>query len=289
MPAFRLALVLATAATLCLPVAAQDGPIQSEPEFSLAFPLADIPEGVGVSCPVAINTTTVLSPNEVLRVMYVPLSAEDARVVQEQRLEQREVAYTKKHQLDAMETEESQLSPEARAMLKMIRETHWPNKTMFQLAMAQMNGSDLRVVHANRQQPELKDSAISLPDGLLVGSESGLVKVLAVEKDSRGEKAGLRANDIILQVDDTRMDGDLSKYLQARAVASKKAKLSSGRRYTMVVQNIEEDASREAVFQLPPSLNTGFMDEPIIIDSGKKDNKPALPATDVWRETPKPE
>lgn len=264
-------------------------PLKTKPHISLSFPFAEVADGIGITNPVAINSTTILTPDDVLRIIYVPLSEEDARVVKEQRLDEREVAYTRHHQLNALETDEQKLSPGARALLKMVRETHWDNKKMFMLALANQPGDDLRIVHANRETMELKDSAINLPNGLLVTSHSGVLKVLAVEVGTRGEKAGLRANDIILQVNGERMGSDLSAFLSAMAQGNTAAKASTGRSYKMVVQNIEEDAPREAVFQLPPSLTTGFLDQPIIIDETvpKKEAKPAMPDIDTWRKTPK--
>jgi len=257
--------------------------IKTTPELSLAFPLVERKEGdgVGVSMPILINPTTVVKPEHVLRLIYAPPRPDDAVVIEEQQLSQQEVAYSRLHQLKPFEA--SSVSPQEAAILRMTRETHWPNVTMFRLALANQPGYDLRVVYADTATAELMDGQIDFPEGLLLGSTGSGIKVLAVEAKSRGERAGVKADDTLLAVAGEEMGTDLLSFSKALTAARKAADLSQTRSFALQLRGADGE-KREAILRLPASLSSSFLDQPIEASPTKKEKPPELPMDPIWRK-----
>jgi hypothetical protein len=218
-----------------------EGPLQTEPHLSLAFPFEKRPEGIGIKCPVLINTTAVVPANAILRVIYVPPRGDDVEVKIEAAKGNSENSWTKNNRLS---DDKPKLSPLQLAAKKIAEETVWPSVTMFQLAFANLNSQDLHLVYLNPENLKLTDEPINFPEGLVLADLNGAVTVLAVEKNSPSEQSGFKAGQQILKVGDTPMNGNLITFLDAYHAARKKAEDASMRALAMNVRDPDNGPER---------------------------------------------
>lgn len=263
--------------------------LETRPHLALAMPFVERQGGVGVAFPVMLNKSAVILPDKVLRVIYNPPRADDAEVLAIQTRAEKEVAYTKVHRLKS----DKPLSATEMAVIKVARETHWPTVNMFQLALANLNAKNMRVVWVDPNTMELYDHNIELPYGLLVGKKGGrFVDVLAVERGSRGEAAGVKAGDKIREVEGVAMTGDLKYFANTILEKKKASELSSKGGVTLVLQD-EGGNIREVLLKAPTSAtfssgvldvtldDLGVTEEPV---AEKKDEPPPMPVVDKWRK-----
>jgi membrane-associated protease RseP (regulator of RpoE activity) len=248
------------------------GPLATEPHLSLVFPFAARTEGVGVQHAVAISATAVIPKNAILRVIYVPPRMDDAEVKQEIRREQQEVAYTRINRLENT----AKLTPQQAAIEKITKETVWPTVTMFQLALANLNSQDLHLVYLNPENMKLIDEPIALPFGLLLAEVEGKISVLAVEKSSAAETAGIKSGDVILSMGGSPAPGNLSLFMDALRQAKKSAESATERVIALAVKGPNDSSQRAVSIKLPMSLNNSLLDSPLddVKDEKSKPNVP---------------
>lgn len=264
--------------------------LETKPHLALAMPFVERQGGVGVAFPVMINKQAVILPDKVLRVIYNPPRADDAEVLAIQTRSEKEVAYTKVHKLKS----EKPLTEVEMAVIKIARETHWPSVNMYQLALANLNAKNMRVVWVDPTTMELYDHNIELPYGLLVGKKGGrFVDVLAVERGSRGEAAGVKPGDKIREIEGVAMTGDLIYFANTLLEKKKASELSSKGGVTLVLQD-EAGTIREVLLKAPTSatFNSGVLDvtlddlgiteEPVAQKDEEK--PPPMPVVDKWRK-----
>jgi hypothetical protein len=254
--------------------AQSEGPLNMEPHLSLAFPFTPKQGGIGVKYPVLISNNAVITPEAVLRVIYVPPRGDDVEVLIETKKSNSESSWTKNNQLQSTKVK---MTPLQAAAHKIAEETAWPSLTMFQLAFANLNSSDLHIVYLNPETMKLTDEPINFPEGLVLAEVEGKVTVLAVEKEGAGAAAGLKADDQILSVGGSPMNGNLLTFLNALHAAKKAAEDSPARAVALNVRNPKDNTERIAQLKLPISLNSSFLDSPLSDPTSL--DKPALPKT----------
>jgi hypothetical protein len=257
---YRLCLPLFALALLA-PLRAQDEPVHMRPEFPLIFPLEQNGKDVTVKYPVMINPATVIKPGMVLRTLYV-LSPDAAS---------NQHAFAQKGTLDdayarqpGSEANKQTLPPEVAAEINGYRHTVWQVPNNFILAMAQYPTDQMHLIYSpsgGDQEKDLVDERFSFFDGLFVGQPGGKVTVIAVEKDSKADRAGLKAGDQILDVGGAPTKDDLMTFALAFSRAKKTATDNEVSTYPMTIRAAGAADPSTVNIPLPPRIQSGLMDE----------------------------
>jgi hypothetical protein len=241
----RLCLFLAALA-LIAPLRAQDEPVHMKPEFPLIFPLVQNGNDVSVKYPVMINPTTVIKPGMVLRTLYVlsyqaPDGSSDLVLAHKGNMEQ---SYSR--DAPGLINQEGKLPPELAHEIDGYRRTVWQVPNNFVLAMAQYPTDTMHLIYSRTgtdRDKDMGDERFSFFDGLFVGAPDGKVTVIAVEKESKAELAGIKAGDEIVSVGGTPTQGSLLAFAN----------------YPMIVRSGTGEV-RSVNIAMPPSLKGGLMD-----------------------------
>ncbi len=256
----RLLLLIAILA-IAFPLRAQNEPVHMTPEFALTFPLTQSGSDVTVQYPVMINPATVIKPGMVLRVMYILHSANadgssDLILAHKGNLES---SYSR----DTPNSDgQNKLPPEVAHEIEGYRRTIWEVANNFILAMAQLPTDQMHVIFSTGKSgtsKDLTDERFSFFDGLMVGQPNGKVTVLAVEKESYGEQAGIKAGDEIVSVGGIPVQDDLGKFALAYAKTKQTAHDNETSSYPMTIRTPGKDVHAANV-PMPPTLKGGLMD-----------------------------
>jgi hypothetical protein len=258
---FRFWLPLVTLALL-LPLRAQDEPIHMRPEFPLIFPLTQDGANVTVQYPVMINPTTVLKPGMVLRTLYV-LSADAAGATSDLVLAHKGEMDDAYARAPGGGSNEPKLPPAMAHEIDGYRRTVWQVPNNFVLAMAQYPTDTMHLIYSpagSDEDHKLADERFSFFDGLFVGQPHDKVTVIAVEKESKAEAAGLKAGDEIVSVGGIPTREDLRTFSEAYATAKKTATEDEVSSYSMTVRAGGGGEARQVNIAMPPSIKSGLMD-----------------------------
>jgi PDZ domain len=257
----RLCLLLAALAVL-VPLRAQDEPIHMRPEFPLIFPLTQNGNDVTVQYPVMINPVTVIKPGMVLRTIYIlSADAQDANDHPFAKKGSLEDAYARRPPGD--NSGATPLPPGVATEINNYHRTVWQVPNNFVLAMAQYPTDAMHLVYAQAGQglgKDLLDERFSFFDGLFVGLPNGKVTVIAVEKESKTESAGLKAGDVILSVGGNPTKDDLQTFALAYSRAKKAAAENEVPTYTMTILSEGSPNPRQVNISMPPTIKSGLMD-----------------------------
>jgi hypothetical protein len=256
----RLFLFLFLVAILA-PLRGQDEPIHMTPEFPLIFPLVQNGRNVTVKFPILINPTAVLKPGMVLRVMYI-LNSVNADGSSDLVLAQRgtqEEAYSRS--TSSSGDDAPKLPPEVAHEIEGYRRTVWEVSNNFVLAMAQYPTDAMHLIYSpTGKNQDLDDERFSFFDGLLVGLPNGKVTVLAVEKESKAEKVGIKAGDELVSVGGVSTQNDLNAFAAAYANAKKIATENEVPTYPMTLRSAGGAEARQVNIAMPPKIKGGLMD-----------------------------
>jgi PDZ domain len=242
------------------PLRGQDEPIHMTPEFPLIFPLAQNGRNVTVKFPVLINPTAVLKPGMVLRVMYIlnSVNADGSSDLVLAHKGDQEEAYSRS---SPGSSDESKMPPEVAHEIEGYRREVWEVSNNFVLAMAQYPTDAMHLIYSpTGKKQDLDDERFSFFDGLLVGLPNGNVTVLAVEKESKAEKAGIKAGDEIASVGGVPTQNDLSAFAAAYANAKKIATENEVSTYPMTIRSAGGAEARQINIDMPPKIKGGLMD-----------------------------
>ena len=222
-----------------------------EPPLGLALPLAATNNRVALSEDILLAKNKVLPAGTVLRTIFRPVTQAEGEKKTKRGVDEdsfsREIPKVTKAEL---------MTASERQALQRAYETVWTNPIEFRRALETDYPNRLRFVleppaGVTPAPIEIPD----FPDGLLVAGKP-TPYVLCVLKESRGEKAGFRGGDILLQVagqpaGETVTDFDKA-YSSARNEAAKKrdvlrvkVKRSSGETETLAIR-------------VPPAWNSTF-------------------------------
>ena len=230
------------------------------PEFPLIFPLAQNGKDVTVKFPVLVNPTTVLKPGMVLRVMYILTTANrdgssDLILAHKGNMEQ---AYSRPAPGSG---DQPKLPPEVAHEIEGYRRTVWEVSNNFVLAMAQYPTDAMHLIYSSTgKNQDLHDERFSFFDGLLVGLPNGKVTVLAVEKESKAEQAGIKAGDEIVSVGGVSTQNDLAAFAAAYSAAKKTATDNEVDSYPMTIHSEGQAEPRQVNIPMPPKIKGGLMD-----------------------------
>jgi len=241
------------------PLRGQDQPVHMRPEFPLIFPLAQNGKDVTVQFPVLINPTTVLKPGMVLRVLYIlsrdSQGSTDLVLAHKGNMEQ---AYSRP---SSSSSDQPKLPPEVAHEIEGYRRTVWEVSNNFVLAMAQYPTVAMHLIYSpTGKNQDLDDERFSFFDGLLVGLPNGKVTVLAVEKESKAEQAGIKAGDEIVSVGGASTQNDLAAFAAAYAAAKKIATENEAQSYPMTLRSEGNAETRTVNVPMPPKIKSGLMD-----------------------------
>ena len=262
----RFCLFLFALVALLAPLRAQDAssPVKMTPEFPLVFPLTKNGNDVTLKFPVLINPTTVLKPGMVLRTLYIINysngdGSTDLILAHKGNMEQ---AYTR----DTASTgDQSKMPPELAHEIEGYRRTVWEVPNNFVLAMAQYPTDAMHLIYSptgKDRTVDLADERFSFFDGLFVGLPDGKVTILAVENESKADKAGLKAGDEILAVGGIPTQNDLAAFSAAFAATRGKARDDELPSYSMTVRSEGKPDARQVDIAMPPSLKSNFFNGP---------------------------
>ena len=120
---------------------------------------------------------------------------------------------------------------------------------------------------------DLDDERFGFFDGLFVGLPDGKVTVIAVEKESKADKAGIKAGDEIVAVGGTSTQNDLSTFASAYANAKKVATENETASYAMTIRPGGKGESQTANIPLPPKITGSLMND--FFDGDKPTKKEA--------------
>jgi len=258
------------------PLRAQDEPVHMTPEFPLIFPLAQSGENVTVKFPVMINPATVLKPGMVLRTLYVlTLDSQESPSLIDAHKGDADEAYARG---PAGGDGGAKMPPELAHELESYRRTVWQVPNNFVLAMAQYPTDEMHLIYERTGKDQVNDMAdehFSFFDGLFVGSPDGKVTVLAVEKESKADLAGIKAGDEIVSVGGFSTQNDLPTFAAAYAAAKKAAKDNEVSSYAMTIRSGGE--TRQVEIAMPPRIQSGLMDG--FDDTPLTPTKPSTPST----------
>jgi C-terminal processing protease CtpA/Prc len=154
----------------------------------------------------------------------------------------------------------SKMPPEIAHEIEGYRRTVWEVPNNFVLFLAQYPTETAHLIYSpTAKYGDLRDEMFRFFDGLFVGSPSGKVTVIAVEKQSKAEGAGLKAGDEILSVGAYPTKDDLLTFASGYAAAKKDATENEAQSYPMTVRGAD-GTTRQANLALPPRLRGGLMD-----------------------------
>ena len=129
----------------------------------------------------------------------------------------------------------------------------------FQLTLAQQPTDQLHLIYSTTgNNRNLDDERLNFFDGLFLGSPSGGVTVLAVEKASNADKAGLKAGDQIVAVNGKPVN-DLEAFPALYVAARKEAQDADAPSYSFTVRSTGEPGSHQINLSMPPSLKNQLM------------------------------
>jgi C-terminal processing protease CtpA/Prc len=131
----------------------------------------------------------------------------------------------------------------------------------FVLAMAQYPTEAMHLIYSpTGTTRDLHDERFSFFDGMLVGLPNGKVTVIAVEKESYSEQAGLKAGDEIVSVGGNLTQNDLATFSAAYSAAKKAAKENEVTSYAMTIRSPGSADARQVNVPLPPKIKSSLMD-----------------------------
>jgi hypothetical protein len=238
------------------PLWAQDEPIHMKPEFPLIFPLAQNGRDVSVKFPVLISPTTILKPGMVLRTIYI--LSHDTDAVSDLVLAHKgdaAKAYSREPNSAAL-----QIPSDIAHEIEGYRRTVWEVSNNFVLAMAQYPTDTMHLIYSpTGKNQDLEDARFSFFDGLFVGLPNGRLTVLAVERDSKAEAAGLKAGDEIVSVGGIPTQDNLFTFASAYSAAKKAAKDNEVSTYAMTIHPQGKADTQQVNVAMPPRITGGLM------------------------------
>jgi hypothetical protein len=264
-----------------LPLRAQDEPIHMRPEFPLSFPLSQDGDNVSVKYPILINPYTVVKPGNVMRVLYV-LSIDSQNTSTDLVLAHHGSADAAYARGAPGSDNGPKMDPALAHEIEGYRRTVWQVANNFVLAMAQYPTDQMHLIYSGTgkdQNSDLHDERFIFFDGLFVGLPNGKVTVIAVEKESKADGAGIKAGDVIDSVGGISTQDNLLAFASAYATAKKTAKDNEVSSYPMVIRPGGTGAPKQANIAMPPSLKGGLMSGFDINPAPTPQPAPPKPAT----------
>jgi hypothetical protein len=249
-------------ASVLTPARAQeDQPVHMRPEFPLAFPLTSQGRMVTVKYPVMLNQTAEIKPGMQMRVCYrlnTSGSSTDLALVHAGSVEN---SYARDS--GAASGGPASLPGVPAAFVHEIegyRRTVWEVPNNFVLYLAQFPTESSHLIYSpTDKDTDLHDEVFHFFDGLFIGAPNGKVTVIAVERESVTEKAGIKAGDEIVSVGAYPTKDDLMTFARGYAAAKDDARSSEASSYALVLRGAD-GKTRTAAVAMPMRIRGGLMD-----------------------------
>jgi len=247
---------------LTFPLLAQeDQPIRMRPELPLIFPFAMDGKMVTVKYPVLVNESSVVKPGMQLRILYRlsngSKDGSDLALAHAGTLEQ---SFARDPAASPGGPDDPVIPSQLAHEIEGYRRTVWEVPNNFVLTLAQFPTNMLHLIYSpTAKDSNLKDEMFRFFDGMFVGSPGGKVTVIAVEKQSVADKAGIKAGDSIVAVGRYGTKDELLTFASDYAAAKEDAKSSEAPVYTMTLIGAD-GKSRTANLAMPMRLHGGLMD-----------------------------
>jgi len=234
-----------------------DGPIKMQPELALAIPWTQRGHDVTVKFPVMINRTTVLTPGMILRNLYVPPNNLESENLAAAHMGNMAESFSRD---TAMSADAAAMSSNEAHAIERERRVVWEVPVNFQLAIAQLPTDQLHLIYQpTTDNRNLVDTSFDFFEGILLGSPTGKVTVLAVEIGSKADHAGFKVGDEIVAVGGTPVP-DLSGFPQVYVAAREKAKEYNATTFSFTVQSSDHSQNRTLNVPMPPTIKSQLMD-----------------------------
>lgn len=225
------------------------------PPLRETFPIIQSKEGIVLFQTIMLGDNLVLPKGTILRNIFaMPLNNEvlTKREAQQKQMEQ---AYTRP--VSSIKKPDEKLSPEQRAIKKRAHETIWQEKAVFLEALDRAHMQPLELTYIDPVDGEIKSSALSFTEGMLLVEQNNMITVASLEPESKADLAGFKVGDRILAIGKDSMEGDLKKF----TVAYSKARTSKGiERPTIFFRVFRKDSEISLEFRPPISLNSSFFE-----------------------------
>jgi hypothetical protein len=256
----RFSLLLILLAILA-PLRGQDGPIRMRPEFPLIFPLTQDGNVVTVKYPILLNPLTVLKPGTQLRIIYnLSNDDQDAPTHPFAHKGSLEDSFARDPSASSAQPA-SDLPIDVQHEIDGYRHTVWAVSGNFVMAMAQYPTESMHLVFSpTGKGSDVHDERFTFFDGLMIGQPDGKVTVIAVEKESKSEKAGIKAGDEIVSVGGIPIQNNLNAFASAYSNAKKVATENELSNYQMTIRSPTSADARIVNISMPPRIKSGLMD-----------------------------
>ncbi|TFE65881.1 PDZ domain-containing protein [Methylacidiphilum caldifontis] len=261
---------------ISLSVSLFSAPMKFVPDLKQSQIFAEDENGVHLKYPIIINPYTIISPEALLRVIYVKPEMElltTGLTPTENEGQKKGLAEAASRSTPAMETEPQQgafreETPQQKEM-KMIQQTVWNTGSVFYQAFDFLDAEDLRIIYKEKNKKSLSDEPINFPEGMVLAQIDSKVVIIALEENGNGYQYGLKAGDQILAINDVGINGNLSDLLSLY----RKEKFGIRRTRSslkFLVERNGENSPIEVSIPLPPSLQGSILDEPIVTEPTRK-------------------
>jgi hypothetical protein len=154
------------------------------------------------------------------------------------------------------------MDPQQAHEIEGYRRTKWEVPNNFVLAMAQYPTDVMHLIYSpTGKHGDLDDERFSFFDGMFVGSPNSKVSVIAVERESKAEKAGIKAGDDIVSVGNYPTKDDLTTFAGAYSAAKKDARDNEAESFLMVIREPGAGATTAINLPMPPRIKSALMND----------------------------
>jgi hypothetical protein len=236
-----------------------DGPVKMTPDLALAIPLVQVNHDVMVKYPVLINSTTVLKPGMILRVIYQP-SVRDDNSENLNAAHMGNMAESYSRETANSPDRQSMMPAQTAHELEHYRRVVWEVPINFQLALAQLPTDAIHLIYSSSgDERNLDDQRFNFFDGLFLGSPTGGISVLGVETDSRAEQAGFKAGDLILSLGGKPAPRDLAAFPSVYHDVRQEAEDAHASSFPVEIRSTGEAGSHTLNMPTPPMIKSLLM------------------------------
>jgi hypothetical protein len=284
LPGLTLFTVLGVAALA--PLRAQQEQMILDPPLGQAFPIDLKSDGVRLRFPVLLNDHTIVSPDAVLRFIYLDPNAgyrhssggggddddngphshigTQGTVVPDQQLggnthgEEAGGGWGKNDQSDTDGLFDDKEKPNPKRDKSELEHEVWTQPDLFVDALDHASELGTTLVYRRTGDTHSQTASFDLPEGMLLAEVDGHVRVLALTHDSRAYAAGIRPGDEILAFGEGTRVATLEDFIRGYIATKHQAKVSGNPSYSMEVREAETAPPITIQIAAPPSIPSFF-------------------------------
>ena len=239
-------------------VANQQALGETTPSLGVIYPLETSPKGVIFTKSIVLNHETVVEKGSIAQILFQMPQDDDADVKNARRKKTMNLESTFSRSTNAKLLErqrpEKQLSPIQKAVLERAYTTTWQDPIKFRGFLHKIPLEKLRLVFRSPGSTNARIEPLSLPDGMFLALEDNNVKVLALEKHSRAQKAGVPIGSTLKKINGIDIEPNLRSFLELYYEQKDKAK-NEKKPLLVSIQEAADKEIREISFPLPYSFS----------------------------------